>query len=116
DSPQGAVIDFMPDYPWKGWLFRSTSQRFWQSKQNRLDYMDWLGDKLGLKTTDDWYKVSRSHFHTNRGGGMLANYYGDSVFRALRESAPDTHWIPWGFHTVPQGFWQDQKNRKACMK
>lgn len=116
DSPQQAVLDYLPDHPWRGWLFRSTPQGFWQSKQNRMDYMDWLGETLGLKSLDDWYHVSRSHFHTHRGGGMLANYYGDSVFRALKEYAPRKKWLPWGFQTVPQGFWQDQKNRQAYMR
>lgn len=116
DSPQEAVLDYMPDHPWKCWLFRSTPQGFWQEKQNRITYMDWLGEKLGLKTLDDWYIVSRSHFHSNRGGGMLANYYGDSVFRALKEYAPTKKWLPWQFPTVPQGFWQDPENRRAYMK
>ncbi len=116
DSPQKAVVAHFPDYPWRPWLFRSTSQGFWQDKKNRLAYVDWLGEELGLESLDDWYKVSRSHFHTNRGGGMLANYYGDSVFRLLKEYAPRKKWLPWCFPTVPQRFWQDQKNRQAYMR
>ncbi|HCS52150.1 hypothetical protein [uncultured Rubinisphaera sp.] len=116
DSPQQAVLAHFPEYEWRPWLFRSTSQGFWQDKKNRLAYMDWLGDHLGLKSLEDWYKVSRSHFHTNHGGGMLANYYGDSVFRALREYAPKKKWVPWRFATVPQGFWKEQKNRQTYLR
>lgn len=116
DSPQEAVVDYLPEHPWKSWLFRSTPQRFWQSKANRLAYMDWLGERLGFKSLDDWYTVCRSHFHTNRGGGLLANYYGDSVFRALKEYAPSKKWLPWQFPTVPQGFWQDHKNRQDYLR
>ena len=116
DSPQKAVIDFLPGNDWKEWLFRSTPQGFWKKKENRKAYMDWLGEQLGLKSVDDWYGVSRSHFHTNHGGGLLANYYGDSVFRALREYAPRKKWQPWCFHTVPQGFWKDVDNRRAYFR
>lgn len=116
DSPQRALLDLYPDFTWRPWLFRSTSQGFWKDKQNRIAYMDWLGQHLGLKSHEDWYQVSRSHFHTNHGGGMLANYYGDSVFRALKEYAPRMKWLPWCFPTVPQGFWQEQENRQAYMK
>ena len=78
--------------------------------------MEWLGEHLGLKSLEDWYRVSRSHFHTNNGGGMLANYYGDSVFRALRELAPKKKWVPWRFATVPQGYWKVQKNRQTYLR
>ncbi|MBL4884777.1 MAG: hypothetical protein JKY95_09620 [Planctomycetaceae bacterium] len=116
DSPQQAVFDHFPNYDFKRWLFRSAPQGYWQDKKNRIEYMDWLGVKLGLNSLDDWYQVSRSHFHTNRGGGLLANYYGDSVFRALAEYAPRKKWQPWSFHTVPQGFWQDVDNRRAYLR
>lgn len=116
DSPQKAVLDHFPDSPWKSWLFRSAPQGYWKDKKNRKAYMDWLAERLGVKTIDDWYQVSRAHFHTNSGGGLLANYYGDSVFRALEEYAPRKKWQPWCFHTVPQGYWQDIDNRRTYMR
>ena len=31
----------------------------WKSKENQLEYMNQLSQKLNVKTMEDWYKVSR---------------------------------------------------------
>ncbi len=116
DSPQLAVLECFPKFQWKQWLFHSTPQRYWQDPVNRLEYLEWLGKKLGYKKDSDWYKISRADFHTNSGGGLLANYYGDSVFNALREFRPKMDWLPWMFRTVPQGYWKSDDNRKIYLK
>lgn len=116
DSPQMALAELYPKTKWYCWLFRSTPQGYWQDIANRKEYMDWLAKRLGYRTDDDWYKVTRADFHTNFGGGMLANYYGDSVFKALQEYRPKKKWCLWMFRTAPQGFWKSEENRIAYLK
>ena len=31
---------------------------YWNSKENRIDYMNWLSKKLNIKSMEDWYKVT----------------------------------------------------------
>lgn len=116
DSPQRALLELYPKYAWKCWLFRSTPQGYWQNPEHRMEYMDWLGKKLGYKTDEDWYQITRADFHTNHGGGLLANYYRDSVFEAIKEYRPDVKWDSWLFKTVPQGFWLEKENRLSYLK
>lgn len=110
-SLQMAVEEFMPDYSWKPWLFGGVPQRFWQKSANRKGYMDWLGQQLGFSKPSDWYQITKGTFYENRGGGLLANYFGDSPQRALNEYLPEEDWLPWKFRSVPQSFWKPRENR-----
>ena len=39
------------------WLQQKTNG-YWKSKENQLEYMNWLSQKLNIKTMEDWYKIS----------------------------------------------------------
>ena len=30
----------------------------WKSKENQMNYMNWLSQKLDIKSMEDWYKIS----------------------------------------------------------
>ena len=32
---------------------------YWKVKENQLQYMNWLSQKLNIKTMEDWYNVSQ---------------------------------------------------------
>ncbi len=85
DSPISAVREFEPNYPWKEWLFLSVPKNFWRNSDNRQAFMNWLGEKLDYRTESDWGKISKQDFYANGGGGLLANYYGDSPTCAVRK-------------------------------
>ena len=111
-SVQRAVIDLYPEYNWRPWLFRKTPQGFWFERENRLEYMAWLEERLGIQNDDDWYKVEESDFSANSGAGILANHYNGSVLTAMCEYRPWVNWLPWKFKKVPRGFWADLPNRQ----
>lgn len=111
DSPLQALQDFMPEKDWKPWLLHSTPQRFWRDAKNRRDYMRWLETQLGIVRPEQWYDVTKEDFIRYCGHGLLANYYGDSVFEAVKEYLPKRRWLPWRFASAPQGFWQKANNR-----
>lgn len=54
-----AVMALYPDYPWKPWLFKKTSRKFWDNSENVVSFLSWLGEQCGVLTLDDWYNVSR---------------------------------------------------------
>jgi hypothetical protein len=115
DSPLRAVRDFMPDRQWHPWLFRCTPNGFWADRANRRSYMKWLETRLGIERPDQWYAVVKSDFVNNAGGGMLFNYFGDSVSAAVTEYLPRRRWYPWRFASVPQRFWLELENRIAYL-
>src|SRR5579871_6570731 len=97
------------------WIHGRVPVGFWSRVVNRRRYMDWLAKTCGFRRPEDWHEVTKQHFHANRGGGLLANYYRDSPVLAIREYRPQYEWKVWLFKCVPQGFWQDPENRRAYM-
>lgn len=116
DSVQAALLDYIPDYPWKAWLFANTPNRYWQERDNRHSYMAWLGEKLGFQSPEEWYGITKESFHEHAGGGLLRCCYNDSPQLAVREFFPDLEWTPWLFVSVPQQFWKDVNNRLCYLK
>ncbi len=89
---------------------------FWKDKDNRLSYMEWLEEELGISEKDGWYQLKKETFLKRRGNGMLANYYKDSPMAALKEYLPRAKWEEWRFANTPQRFWQNPENRRRYMK
>ncbi len=108
------VKDYLPHYEWKEWLFTTAPQRFWQERHNRRRYLDWLGQQLGYHSLEDWYQVTYDDFVRWHGSAFLA-YFHDSRLVALREYAPQHPWQEWRFTQVPDGFWQQRRNRRRYM-
>jgi hypothetical protein len=77
--------------------------------------MDWLGEKYGFVTPEDWYQLQNTHFLTNHGGTLLNRVYDSSVQNALKDYRPGYKWIPWLFSKTPKGFWHQAANRLAYM-
>ncbi len=115
NSPSVAVREYFPEYDWKEWLFDNAPNNFWDEPENSRRYMQWLGEKLGFKKPEDWYKITGKDFHSNNGGGLLASYYQDSPSAAVIEYFPEYEWREWFFETVPQNFWKKPKNRHRYM-
>ena len=57
-SPIETITKIYPNYDWIIWKFSKVPNNFWLDKNNQKKYMKWLGEKLNIKTLDDWYKVS----------------------------------------------------------
>ena len=115
DSPRAAVTDFMPREPWYPWLFNRTPNDFWQDIRNRRAFIDWFEVRMGIESKEDWYGVRKRDVVALGGGGMLANYYNDSVLGALRELRSRKRWQEWRFHSVPQKFWLSADNLHRYM-
>jgi hypothetical protein len=66
------------NHEWHNWRFKDLPRDYWKKKTNQKEYMVWLGKKLGLKSTEDLYKITAKDFEENHGSGMLAEYKGDA--------------------------------------
>ena len=114
-SMLAAMMDYQPDYDWKPWLFGGTPNGFWNVRENRSQYMEWLGEKLGITSTEGWYRVIGADFIRNHGGGLLNNQFKGSVQALLRDYKPDFQWQAWRFNSVPQSFWCSLTNRRTYL-
>jgi hypothetical protein len=111
-----AIMANYPEHEWLEWRFARVPQRFWSDPSNRRRYFVWLGKQLGLRTMEDWYRVNSHIIEHNYGSGLKQLAFGSSPSRAIMETFPHHKWIPWKFEVVPNGFWQDKKNRVAYLR
>jgi len=111
-SVLAAMMDYLPSYDWKPWLFGGAPNGFWKSRENRCWFMDWLGQELGFTTTEDWYSVTGADFFEHHGGGLLNNQFNGSVQALLIDYKPDFEWKAWRFTSVPQSYWRSAENRR----
>lgn len=95
-----------PDFPFRPWLFSQSPKYFWKSKENRVEYFEWLGNKLGFREPADWYGLTKELL-INNGGTGLFKVFGDSRVNFLREFFPDFDFLPWLFRGHVNGEWAD---------
>jgi hypothetical protein len=67
-SAIAVVKEAFPEHDWKEWLFDIAPCYFWRNPINRRRYMGWLGEQLGYRTPDDWYRVTNVDFQCHKGG------------------------------------------------
>lgn len=98
------------------WIHGRVPDGYWDLRENRLYYLDWLGNRLGFQKPEDWYGVHRSDFLKNHGGGLFRICYDSSPYNAMKDYRPDFDWKPWLFGGAPCGFWHDVENRRTYMR
>lgn len=109
-----AVKAYLPQRNWNEWQFGKTPKGFWKNPTNRQRYMKWLGKRLGCRSMDDWYNVTRQDFERNYGNQLIKHYNG-SPLAAVTECFPDRPWLEWKFARVPVGFWKKKANRERYL-
>ena len=100
------------EYPW---ILGRVPNGFWDARENRVRYMDWLAQRYSFNHPEDWYAVSKSYFKNNRGGGLLTTKYQDSLCAALKDYYPEFEWLPWKFRRTRNKFWSSADNRRQYM-
>jgi len=98
------------------WLYGRVPNGYWDLRENRVDYMLWLGSTLGYTKPADWYRVGKKDFQKHYGGGLLNSQYRDSIADAVRDFRPDFDWVPWMFVRTPRGYWDVAENRIAYLR
>ena len=98
------------------WLDGPVPAGFWQSPDNQRTYLLWLGQKLGYRRLDDYYRIQTNDFKTNRGSGALVYCWGSSSVTAVISTFPDHDWKEWLFVTCPRSFWANRSNHQRYMK
>ena len=109
NTVSAAVMAYKPRYDWKEWLFRVTPKGFWHLRKNRLRYVRWLANRLGIERASDWYRVTDNDFKQNCGQELLRLF--GSPMAILKDCYPRKTWYEWMFARVPVGFWEEPRNR-----
>jgi len=110
-SFQKDLKELFPNYRWLPWMFEAVGRGFWDSKQHRREFIEWLAEELSIVHNDDWYHVKKEDVIERGGRGFLSKYSGNSLQNALREMFPKVEWQPWKFHRLSNGFWKEDSNR-----
>lgn len=110
NSVSSALMAAYPEHEWKLFRFEVVPRGYWSNDKNVQEYLLWLGDKLGLETMEDWYKVTRRNFVEN-GGSRLIALNKDSVSHLLKKFYPEHPWQDSKFHNIPLNFWNNEVNR-----
>jgi hypothetical protein len=96
-SPSEVVLSVYRDYPWLSWKFHQVPNKFWNIKDNRISYLNWLAKKINLK---DWYKLKGEDIRGNHGDGLLRQY--GSVASLIIDHFPEYQLLPWKFSKFVQ--------------
>ena len=79
--------------------------KYWENKENVLQFLSNLKEKYSLNTPDDWNSITTSHIKSN-GGSKLLNIY--SMYELKCMACPEGYSI---FNNPkPSGYWKNKEN------
>lgn len=84
------------------WKSSRVPNGFWNIKQNRLDYLNWLGAQLDFKKMDDWYGITKKQI-SEKGGGGLLSHFKDSPSKLVRSVYSEHPWVDEKFKRIQLG-------------
>jgi hypothetical protein len=70
DSPSRAIMAAFPEYGLLPWKFAKSQSNYWQDKENRLQFFEWLKKELKLPGMEGWYSVTYDDV-TKHGGTIF---------------------------------------------
>lgn len=107
-SPIRLLKHIFPDHDWKEFLFSSSPKGWWDDDANWRQYLDWLKEKLGFDSMEDWYIVTTDDFSRHKGSSLL-KYTGSSPSKILMKTYPEFEWDV-------ERFYDGKKNQKRLFK
>lgn len=94
------VHSVYPDYNYVPWLFATAPRGFYEKKENRQHFVDWLVLKVGVKEASE---LQYSHFHQYAPGLIVK--YGNSPQRLLQSLQPNENEDVGKRRKYPQNYW-----------
>jgi hypothetical protein len=94
NSPCKALQAVFPEYPWMPWRFLRIPPGYWESASFDADekrrLLTWLGEKISIKSLEDWYRISVQQIRTIAPLRILQNPV--SFTEILRSAYPEYSW------------------------
>eukprot|EP01125_Pyxidicula_operculata_P011832 TRINITY_DN3871_c0_g1_i1.p1 TRINITY_DN3871_c0_g1~~TRINITY_DN3871_c0_g1_i1.p1 ORF type:complete len:468 (+),score=35.99 TRINITY_DN3871_c0_g1_i1:69-1472(+) len=108
----GSLYDILkahyPSHTWYPWMFKKLSNGYWNNRENRIQYLEYLKEKLNIKSPEDWYNIEENQICRPN---ILRNFK-RTLFLLLKDSYPDYAWKEWKFKKQSKNFWKSPDNLK----
>jgi hypothetical protein len=114
-SPFLALKTIYPEYDWNIFLFHHISRNAYKSRKTHRELLNWVADRLGIETQDDWYSVTAEQVKSTGAHALINEYYAGSLLRTLRHVFPEFEWDPLLLQFVPHNYWKDKGNQRQFM-
>jgi hypothetical protein len=103
ESPQAIVRSVLTEHEFLPWLFRKIPHGYFEIRENRKRYVEWLKDKLGLETMD---QLKFDHYLKWNGTQLLNIYNGSpqSILDSLQSDGKNPS-SPYNRARVPVKHW-----------
>ncbi len=88
-SPVAIVKDYYPRRQWHEWKFSRVPAGFWENRENRHRFLDWLGKQLGYRQPSDWLQIRREDLRPYAKALMIGF---DSYVEIFRDYLPAKVW------------------------
>jgi hypothetical protein len=89
---------------------------YWDDIDNVKQFMRYVAWKEEYKTTEDWYKCSRTILEKKYKAGKLFEKRGSIVDILNLVYEGSYKFLPWKFEKSPQGFWESMGSQKIYME
>eukprot|EP01124_Arcella_intermedia_P023309 TRINITY_DN3682_c0_g2_i1.p1 TRINITY_DN3682_c0_g2~~TRINITY_DN3682_c0_g2_i1.p1 ORF type:complete len:341 (+),score=69.65 TRINITY_DN3682_c0_g2_i1:29-1051(+) len=108
DSHIQSLVREYPLFGWRIWSFEMVPRNYWNSREAKKLYVEWLGGVLGYSCMADWYSL-RVEDIEKQSGDRLISLYGKSPFKMLSQSYTQFHWNLWQFDRSPVDIWDNEE-------
>ena len=120
---KGRIVDYVnAAFPnlFKPWEFSTVGNTYWKNKENRLNALRWLTDKLLQdkvinSIVDIPEKVDGNTFKEYNIHSLLLIYYNGHAYFAFNELYPNKFY-PWQYQTVIKDYYNSKENRIKSFK
>jgi hypothetical protein len=95
-----AIMDVYPEHEWEPWRFNRLPGSWWESKEHRRQYFDFLVTTLELESPIKLLRLPVEKVHQNYGGSLLYAMYRNSMTRVVVDLYPEIDWAQHGVATA----------------
>lgn len=111
-----------PAHQWHPWRRDTVPKSFWTKKENVHQFLEWLGNQVGIQKLEDWYSVTKNQVSTKwpRTKPTVARpntrRFHISLAEMLMQTFPSHPWLPWKFASgVPVSYWDSIENQRRFL-
>jgi len=79
------------------------------TRRKRREYLLSLAKSLGVRSLDDWYRVTLQDFRKHRAWKILLPY-NERYIDLLKDAFPEHDWQEWRFVKLPRNFFKKRRN------
>jgi hypothetical protein len=102
------ATELHPTHTWLPWRFSRVPDSYWDSKDSRMEFLNWVYQEKGMSSLDDWYQVPQGEV-MKLGGAGLVSRFGGRLSNLLQEIYPEHAWNTARFQGTKS--WRGQHGR-----